>query len=155
MLERLRSLMAPMAERAGLRLEVDAETAGVQPITDETILTRVLRNLLANGVNFTRAGVVRLSARTEGDHMVFTVSDTGVGIPEADHERVFEEFYQVPGTRGGGTGLGLPYARRLAEAMGGGLELDSTVGVGTTVTVRIPLRPPSRDDGEPGRERWR
>ncbi|TNY37360.1 sensor histidine kinase [Thermomonospora catenispora] len=153
MLERLRSLMEPMAEEAGLRLEVDAETADVQPLADETLLTRVLRNLLANGVNFTRAGAVRLSARAEGDHMVFTVSDTGAGIPEAERERVFEEFYQVLGTRGGGTGLGLPYARRLAEAMGGGLELDSAVGSGTTVTVRIPLRPPSRDDDGSGRGR--
>jgi signal transduction histidine kinase len=66
------------------------------------------------------------------------VSDTGVGIAPQDQERVFEEFYQVPGGRRGGTGLGLPYARRLARLLGGELRLESTPGQGTTVTLRLP-----------------
>ena len=73
--------------------------------------------------------------------MVFEVTDSGIGIPEEHVERVFEEFFQVPGPiqgRARGTGLGLPYARRLAEALGGTLQLASTAGAGTTVTLRLP-----------------
>ncbi|SEG65030.1 Signal transduction histidine kinase [Thermomonospora echinospora] len=150
LLEHLRSLLEPMAEQAGLRLVVEGATGPSDaPVTDEVMLTRILRNLLANGLKFTRRGEVRLAARTEDGHVVFTVADTGVGIAPEEQERVFEEFYQVPGSGGGGTGLGLPYARRLAEALGGGLTLHSALGEGTTVTVRIPLSP----GGEPGPRR--
>jgi CheY-like chemotaxis protein len=75
------------------------------------------------------------------DALVLTVTDTGVGIPEDQQERIFEEFYQVrgPHQRGhSGTGLGLPYARRLAELLGGRLTLTSAEGRGTTVTITIP-----------------
>jgi CheY-like chemotaxis protein len=71
------------------------------------------------------------------------VTDTGIGIPSALHERVFEEFYQVPGIRRGGTGLGLPYARRLARILGGDLELSSESGRGTTVVLHLPHETPS------------
>jgi CheY-like chemotaxis protein len=85
---------------------------------------------------------VLLDARLDaGGEAVITVSDTGIGIPEEHLQQVFEEFFQVPNAlqvRSKGTGLGLPYARRLAEALGGTLELDSTTGRGTTVTVRLP-----------------
>ena len=74
--------------------------------------------------------------------MAFVVTDTGPGIPPAYSERVFEEFYQVPGTSAPGTGLGLPYARRLTAVLGGELTLDSTLGEGTTVTVRLPTHRP-------------
>ena len=70
-----------------------------------------------------------------------SVSDTGIGIPAAMQDQVFEEFYQVPGVRRGGTGLGLPYARRLAALIGGGLTLASEPGAGTTVTLRLPHGP--------------
>lgn len=78
----------------------------------------------------------------DGDHLVVVVDDTGIGIPAQHQTRVFEEFYQVPGpsqTGRRGTGLGLPYARRLAEILGGSLSLTSEPGRGTTVTLRLPL----------------
>jgi signal transduction histidine kinase len=71
-----------------------------------------------------------------------TVTDTGIGIPPEHQQRVFEEFHQVPGqlqARAGGTGLGLPYARRLAGILGGTLQLRSEPGRGTEVTLRLPL----------------
>ncbi|WP_141582554.1 ATP-binding protein [Actinomadura sp. WMMA1423] len=138
-LRQLADLMTPMAAQAGVRLEVDAAEAGaLTMVTDEVMLTRILRNLVANGLKFTDEGEVRLTTRRAPEHLEFVVADTGVGIPPGEQERVFEEFYQVPGGKPGGTGLGLTYSRRLAQALGGDLTLESEVGAGTTVTLRLP-----------------
>ncbi|MEU8119173.1 ATP-binding protein [Spirillospora sp. NPDC049024] len=138
-LRQLADLMTPMADQSGVRLRVDAAEAGaLTMVTDEVMLTRILRNLVANGLKFTDEGEVRLTTRRTPEHLEFVIADTGVGIPPGEQERVFEEFYQVPGGKPGGTGLGLTYSRRLAQALGGGLSLESEVGVGTTVTLRVP-----------------
>jgi CheY-like chemotaxis protein len=78
-----------------------------------------------------------------GGTVEIRVSDTGTGIPGGQLERVFEEFYQVPGARRGGTGLGLAYARRLAGLLGGALTLRSEAGRGTTAVLSLPYGPPS------------
>jgi len=136
----LRGTLRPLATRP----EVDfvVEEPGVRSLrSDEVLLARVLRNLLTNAIKFTAEGSVTLAARAVGDDVEFTVADTGVGIPPELHERIFEEFYQVPGSKavtGKGTGLGLPYARRLVAILGGGLRVDSAPGVGSTFTVRLP-----------------
>ncbi len=109
-------------------------------MTDEVALTGILRNLLSNGIKYTDRGEVRLSTRVTGNRLEITVADTGIGIPAGLTEHVFEEFYQVPGVRRGGTGLGLPYARRLARILGGDLTLTSEPGAGTTVVLDLPLR---------------
>ncbi|WP_162870212.1 ATP-binding protein [Kitasatospora cineracea] len=136
--------------RPGVALRIGPAPAGAEPLLgDETMLVRILRNLLSNALKFTEHGSVRLDTRIEqapggGPVLVLTVTDTGVGIPPDQHERVFEEFYQVKGPhqRGRrGTGLGLPYARRLAEILGGTLHLDSAPGRGTAITVRLPAHP--------------
>jgi signal transduction histidine kinase len=130
----------------------DAELIVAEPeltvVSDEVMLTRILRNLLSNALKFTDSGTVRLDVATEGGErdgqVVFTVTDTGVGIPEEEQEQIFEEFHQVrgPHQRGrSGTGLGLPYARRLTGLLGGTMNLTSTPGQGTEVTVRLPVRP--------------
>ncbi len=111
-------------------------------LTDEVALTAILRNMLSNGLKYTDSGEVRLSVRPAAGHVDFVVADTGIGIPAGQQERVFEEFFQVPGDRRGGTGLGLPYARRLAELLGGRLTLDSEPGRGTTIALRLPHRSP-------------
>ncbi|MEV4877841.1 sensor histidine kinase [Streptomyces cyaneofuscatus] len=134
-------------------------------VTDEALLTRILRNLLSNALKFTEKGEVRLEfavaplasavdpeasavdPEASGQWMTFTVTDTGVGIPESELTRVFEEFYQVRGPlqrAHRGTGLGLPYARALTDLLGGTLRLSSTPGVGTRVEVRLPHRPGPR-----------
>ena len=146
LMRQLSALLAPMAERTGPRLVVDAAGAPPVVVTDEVMLTRLLRNLLVNGLKFTDDGEVRLTARSVQDRVEFTVGDTGRGIPPADLERVFEEFYQVPGFKTEGTGLGLPYARQLARLLGGDLTLDSTVGEGTTAALWLPSRPPPSDE---------
>jgi signal transduction histidine kinase len=112
--------------------------------SDEVLLARVLRNLLTNALKFTEQGSVRLTARRlpGGDRIELQVTDTGIGIPEELHERIFDEFYQVPGglaARGTGTGLGLPYARRLVAILGGELRVQSEPGRGSAFTVCLPI----------------
>ena len=140
---RLRGLARPMAE--GKPVEVIVSTDGVPAtiLTDEVALTSILRNLLSNGIKYTDHGEVRLSARVTGPRLEISVADTGIGIPAGLHDHVFEEFYQVPGVRRGGTGLGLPYARRLAGILGGDLTLTSEPDAGTTVLLGLPLRTPA------------
>jgi signal transduction histidine kinase len=139
----LRGTLRPLATRPEVDFVVE-EPAIPAMRTDEVLLTRVLRNLLTNAIKFTAAGSIRLTVRPVGDDAEFTVTDTGTGIPAELHERIFEEFYQVPGSNaisGKGTGLGLPYARRLVGIMGGGLRVDSVPGEGSTFTVRLPMVP--------------
>ncbi|WP_412517521.1 response regulator [Actinomadura madurae] len=138
LLKHLAELMGPMAEQAGLTLSVDVSRAPPVIVTDREMLSRILRNLVGNGLKFTAEGEVRLAAGATSRHTEFVVTDTGVGIPPDEQERVFEEFYQAPGGTARGTGLGLPYARHLATALGGELLLESTEGEGTTVTLRLP-----------------
>jgi signal transduction histidine kinase/CheY-like chemotaxis protein len=140
---RLRGLIRPMAEGKPVDVVVSEDDVPECLLTDEVALTSILRNLLSNGVKYTDQGEVRLSARVAGDSLQISVSDTGIGIPAHLHQQVFEEFYQVPGPRRGGTGLGLPYARRLTEILGGDLELISDVGAGTTVVLSLPYGTPA------------
>jgi signal transduction histidine kinase/CheY-like chemotaxis protein len=143
LLATLRGLTRPMAEGKPVDVIVSADGAPATLLTDETALTAILRNLLSNAIKYTDDGEVRLSVRTAHDKVEITVSDTGTGIPAGQLERVFEEFYQVPGARRGGTGLGLPYARRLALLLGGELTLASEPGAGTTAVLRLPHGLPS------------
>jgi signal transduction histidine kinase len=140
---RLSALVRPMAEGKPVTIVVSADGAPDTILTDEVALTSILRNLLSNAIKYTDRGEVRLSARVSGPSLVITVSDTGIGIPAGLHSHVFEEFYQVPGIRRGGTGLGLPYASRLARILGGNLELTSEPGSGTTVVLDLPHGTPA------------
>ncbi|MFC4148987.1 sensor histidine kinase [Micromonospora mangrovi] len=136
----LRGTLRALATRPQVELVVEEPPTPALVRSDEVLLAQVLRNLLHNGLKFTEQGEVRLSAERVGDRWSLSVSDTGVGIPPELHERVFEEFYQVPGTtRVGGTGLGLPYARRLVTILGGTLELSSEPGRGSTFTISLPV----------------
>jgi signal transduction histidine kinase len=140
MFGQLRGTLRPLATRPEVDFVVE-EPAVASVRSDEVLLAQVLRNLLTNALKFTASGSVRLSVEQAGDDVEFTVADTGTGIPPELHERIFEEFYQVPGSKalsGQGTGLGLPYARRLAGILGGALRVDSEPGRGSVFTVRLP-----------------
>jgi signal transduction histidine kinase/CheY-like chemotaxis protein len=143
LLGRLRGLARPMADGKPVTVTVSAEGAPGTILTDEVALTGILRNLLSNGIKYTDRGEVRLSVRVAGPRLEIIVADTGIGIPAGLTSHVFEEFYQVPGVRRGGTGLGLPYARRLARILGGDLTLTSEPGTGTTVVLDLPLQAPA------------
>jgi len=143
MFGQLRGTLRPLATRPEVDFIVDEPS--LPPLrTDEGLLAQVLRNLLTNAIKFTAAGHIVLTARRVGDDVEFTVDDTGTGIPPELHERIFEEFYQVPGSHalsGKGTGLGLPYARRLVSILGGALRVASQPGEGSTFTVSLPAGP--------------
>ena len=108
--------------------------------TDALKLRQVLLNLLSNAAKFTESGEIALSARVEGNEAVFTVEDTGVGIPADQLPFIFEKFRQVDGSstrKVGGTGLGLAIVRELSKVLGGSVEVQSILGRGTTFTVRL------------------
>ena len=111
---------------------------------DEGKISQVLRNLISNALKFTRKGHIRVTAAAEdGGWIVFQVADTGIGIAPEDQERIFEEFVQIEGemqSQVKGTGLGLPLSRKLTELLGGTLSVESTPGVGSTFTARVPMR---------------
>ena len=126
-------------------LDLHAEVApGLPPIrADERALKQVLLNLLSNAVKFTPPGgrVVCFARIASGGAAVFGVGDTGIGIAQDDHERVFQNFGQGRHdvvTVDKGTGLGLPIVKGLVEAHGGRVTLESRVGEGTTVTATLP-----------------
>jgi signal transduction histidine kinase/CheY-like chemotaxis protein len=134
----LRPTVAP-----GVELIVDLPGSGLVLRTDPALVERVVVNLLSNAIKFTQHGHVRCRAALApaGDIVEIAVSDTGIGIPPEHQERVFEEFHQVPGPLQrprAGTGLGLSYARRVATVLGGSLTLDSDLGRGTTLVLRLP-----------------
>ncbi|WP_067474586.1 ATP-binding response regulator [Actinomadura hibisca] len=140
-LDQIAAQLGPAAAEAGITLDIGLPPGALWLISDEMMLTRILRNLIGNAIKFTPEGGVRVTVRTGDDGLAVEVADTGVGIGPEHQQRVFEEFYQTPGTRGG-TGLGLPYALRLAKLLGGDLDLESAPGEGTTVTLLLPPGPP-------------
>jgi two-component system, OmpR family, phosphate regulon sensor histidine kinase PhoR len=113
---------------------------------DRRRLAEILQNLLDNSIQYTLpGGQIMLSAETEGDELIFTVSDTGIGIPKADQPRVFERFYRVDAARSreaGGTGLGLAIAKHLVEVHGGRIWVDSEVGQGSQFHFSVPIFDP-------------
>lgn len=141
----LRGVLKPLQTSAAVDL-VFEEPSSVPPlVTDEGKVAQILRNLVSNALKFTEEGEVRVSARHEeaGGRVVFEVCDTGVGISPADLARIFEEFSQVESPlqhRAKGTGLGLPLSRKLAELLGGVIEVESCPGHGSTFRVALPVR---------------
>jgi signal transduction histidine kinase len=111
-------------------------------IADHRKLAMVVRNLVGNALKFTDEGFVRAEMRLDGDEVVLLrVSDSGMGIAPEDQDRVFGMFCQADGSdsrRHGGTGLGLYIVRRFVEQFGGRIELESTLGRGSTFTVWLP-----------------
>ncbi|NJK42952.1 MAG: cell wall metabolism sensor histidine kinase WalK [Pleurocapsa sp. SU_196_0] len=128
----------------------DLPTPTLEPTTvmgDADKLLQLAIILLENAVKYTPdGGTVRLSLTHQDGHAALIVTDTGIGIAETDLPHVFERFYRadkarVHGRDPGGTGLGLPIAQWIAQVHGGSIALESELGRGTTVTVRLPLTP--------------
>ena len=105
---------------------------------DPKRLRQVITNLAANAVKFTREGSVTLRVSALEGNVCIEVIDTGIGIPEAEQDRVFAEFGQALAAGSGGSGLGLAIAKRLVELHGGRLALESIVDRGSRFIVTLP-----------------
>ncbi len=133
--------MREEARRKQLRLDVRS-CAGVTIVADRRACRQILLNLVANAVKFTEAGAVTLESRIRNGFCELLVSDTGIGIAAADIARLGIPFVQVSSglsRRYEGTGLGLSLVKGLAELHGGDMSLESQPGVGTMVTIRLPV----------------
>jgi two-component system phosphate regulon sensor histidine kinase PhoR len=124
-------------------IEVEREVKGDPTIWADThAVEQIVRNLLDNACQYTEAGGrVKVSVDCDAQWACVHVSDTGVGIPESDHGRIFERFYRVDRARSraaGGTGLGLAIVKHLVQRMDGEISVESTPGRGSTFTLRLP-----------------
>ncbi|MFN7133793.1 MAG: ATP-binding protein, partial [Myxococcales bacterium] len=139
----LKGMMRPLQTRPDVALLFEAPRNLPELNTDEGKLAQILRNLVSNALKFTERGTVRVTAAAgPGQSMSFVVQDTGIGIAPEHHGTVFEEFMQLESplqAKVKGTGLGLPFARRLAQLLGGDILLQSQPGAGSTFTVTVPL----------------
>jgi signal transduction histidine kinase/CheY-like chemotaxis protein len=111
--------------------------------TDEGKISQILRNFISNALKFTEQGEVRVTATfsPHADTVTFSVRDTGIGIAPQDHEAIFQEFTQVENPlqhKYKGTGLGLPLSKRLAELLGGQIQLESEIGSGAKFSLVVP-----------------
>ncbi len=144
----------PAAEK-DLRISVNLQERLPDIAADRRRLAEVLQNLLDNAIQYTPAGgQIMVSAAADGHEVTFTVSDTGIGIPQADQSRIFERFYRVDVARSrevGGTGLGLSIAKHLVEAHGGRIWVDSEIGQGSQFHFTVPVFDPERAAALPGR----
>jgi len=137
--------MEPIVAQSGLSVVADLQPTLPRLRSDRPKVKQVLLNLLSNAIKFTPRGSVTVSAsyRTKTREMAVAIADTGIGIALEEQARVFEDFHQVDSSRTrerGGTGLGLSICRRLADRLGGSIELSSKLGHGSTFVFVVPLR---------------
>jgi signal transduction histidine kinase len=143
--DRLRATFAVPAQDKGLRLSV--RRSNVMLMTDPTLLFRVLSNLVSNALRYTERGGIVVACRKRRGFACIEVWDTGIGIPIEQHERIFEEFYQLNNPsrdRSRGLGLGLATVRRIARLLEHKLRLRSAAGRGSRFTIEVPIADPAR-----------
>ena len=140
----LRGMFKPVLTNPEVTLVFEPPVEVLKLYTDDRKLSQILRNFISNALKFTPRGEVRVSARADGDDRVtFSVTDTGIGIAPEYHDDIFKDFSQVQSPlqkRLRGTGLGLSLSKRLAELLGGSVQVESTPGRGSVFSVTIPIR---------------
>lgn len=155
-IERLAEMMRPLADTKGLQLALSFhEGAPTAIVSDRGKVDQIMLNLLANAVTYTDRGSITIIVRPEDDHCVaLEVHDTGMGIPAASLDIIFEQFHRAHrelAVTHPGTGLGLSISRRLAEALGGRLDVQSSVGEGSVFSLVLPIAgPPLPSGSQPG-----
>jgi signal transduction histidine kinase len=141
----LKGMLRPLVDASVVELVFESSDVTEPFDSDEGKISQILRNFISNALKFTERGSVRVSATLdpESDTMRFTVADTGIGISPDNLQLIFEEFSQIEHPlqrRSKGTGLGLPLCRKLAELLGGRVDVESQPGVGSRFTLTLPRR---------------
>jgi signal transduction histidine kinase/CheY-like chemotaxis protein len=141
----LRGMLRPLvAQNSSVALVFEDPSDMPDLFTDEAKLSQILRNFISNALKFTERGEIRVSvSRGHDNTVVFSVSDTGIGIAPENQERIFKEWEQIEGKlqkTAKGTGLGLPLSRKLAQLLGGNIYVKSRVGEGSTFFVAVPVQ---------------
>jgi len=131
-----------LAKQKGI--EIKTEIGELPAITaDRNRVKEIITNLISNAIKFTEKGSIILKAKKQGRFVLVSVTDTGIGIPKEDINKLFQKFYQVDssiGRRYGGTGLGLSITKQLVEAHGGKIWVKSTLGKGSTFSFTLPIK---------------
>lgn len=144
-LDRLRGTFAESAQEKGLKLRLRRSSAMLA--TDATLLFRLLSNLVANAIRYTESGGVLVACRKRGNAVRLEVWDTGIGIPTEQHERIFEEFYQLNNPsrdRSRGLGLGLATVKRIVQLLDHPLQVRSLPRKGSRFSIEVPLADAAR-----------
>ena len=153
LVEEVVEMLEPLAGEKGLTLSNRVGDDLPLLHSDPEKLRHILQNLVGNAVKFTETGSVEITARQEDGELQIAVSDTGIGIPAEMLPHVFEEFHQVDDSasrRYGGNGLGLAIARKYSHLLAGDIEVESTLGQGSTFTLRLPWRAALPQVGDTG-----
>lgn len=143
LIQDLFATVRPLAEEHGSDLQLIHDGCDKPIITDPRRVRQILLNLLSNALKFGQQNPVRVHCTPNDDAgLIVEVEDHGAGIAPEDQERIFEEFVQLSPDRQGGTGLGLPISRSLAELLGGSLQVESTAGEGSVFRLTLPRKMP-------------
>jgi signal transduction histidine kinase len=141
------TLYQPEALKKGIELKLLSQQGSLAVVTDATMFRQILTNLVSNALKYTLKGAVSISLSREDGFATLQVSDTGIGIDTKDQNLIFDKFYRVRQGKNfpvqPGSGLGLSIVKGLAEAMGGGILLESQPGKGSTFTVNLLQRRPT------------
>ncbi|MCV7151288.1 SpoIIE family protein phosphatase [Mycolicibacterium pyrenivorans] len=138
----LASVFRSAVDRAGLAFVVECPPLDEPVYVDRDMWEKVVFNLLSNALKFTFDGAISISVRRAGHEAVITVADTGIGVSAEEIPRLFERFHRIEDARGRsneGSGIGLALVKELVGLHGGSIDADSTEGVGTTFTIRLPF----------------
>jgi signal transduction histidine kinase len=132
----------PLAEEKNQAVDVTCSVAPYSIVSNSSGLEQVLTNLVSNAIKFTgQGGRVEISCRENGEEVLFSVKDSGIGMTPEEQQRIFTKFYTVrnPLKRGEGTGIGLALSDLIVEKLGGRIEVTSEVGVGSCFVVHLPM----------------
>ncbi len=142
LLDEVRAAIMPLVERSGNALNIEVEQGLGEVLADQTRVKQIIFILLSNACKFTDQGSITLRMRQEQDCLLFSVSDTGIGITREQQALIYEPFKQADATttkKHDGAGLGLALAKYLTEMMHGSIMVESEAGQGTTFEVRLPV----------------
>ena len=129
-------------EKAGLKFTVDCPALPEPVYVDRDMWEKIVLNLISNAFKYTLKGEIQVLQNVADGHVLLTVKDTGIGIPQEEINKIFDRFYRVEGAGGRtqeGTGIGLALVHELVKLHGGSVDVQSNVGSGSTFTVKIPL----------------